>query len=358
MIDAKEILSRQKIFAHKERIIEWLNEGLTKPITAEIDITNKCIYDCKNCAGGRLDNETQLNEEQIKLIINKLSSVIRGVVFTGGGEPLINPNVDKSIKYIKQKGIDVGIITNGFYLNNEINPNLLKNLLENCQWIRISLDAYNEEQYYNKKNSPKNSFNRVLKNISELIKTRNQFNFNCTIGLGYLTENETLSDLEKFVLLAKQLQVDNVQFRPYHHSKFDLRNIIEMVKIHETNKFKIFYPSYKYDNDKNSYTYKKCFADEFRIVISSNGDLYPDCFSRGKENLVYGKILSQSFEEIWNSKRKKIIFKNKLSSENLHPMSRRDLLNQILWDLYQNPTKYDLDILEKKAKIIGHLNFV
>ncbi len=355
-MNKNNVLSRNKILFHKDRLQEWLKTGLGKPITAEIDPTNQCNYHCLGCAGGRFPERATFSESDLKHIIDKLSSTIKGILFTGGGEPLFNKATPNAIVYAKSKGIDVGLITTGFFLNEKYRSGITEKILNNCQWLRISLDATDKQTYANRKVVPPINFDFVLDNIKNLVSKKKELNSKCTIGIAYLTRNESYEELEKFVLLAKSLDADYAQFRPYHDVNNDISEQIEKTKIYESDEFSVYYPKDKYQKKKHNYDV--CYGDEFRIVVSATGDLYPDCFTRGRDNFAYGNILTQSFEEIWNSEKRKKIFANKLNQPNCPDMSKYDTLNAILWNLYQNKESYDLNKLSKQVANTKHINFI
>ncbi|KYK25100.1 hypothetical protein AYK26_02805 [Euryarchaeota archaeon SM23-78] len=340
MEEFNNILSRSKIYAHPERLTQWMKTGKTLPITAEIDPTNKCNYNCKYCAGNKIPSQAELTYNQMKTIIDKISPFIKGILFTGGGEPLINPETTKAISYAHKKNIDVGLVTNGSLLHT-VNQ---KQLLSDCEWIRIGIDAANQETYAKRKNIPKENYQKVWNNISELVKTRNKHNLECTIGVAYLTENEEKRELEAFTRLARDYKVDYVQFRPYHHVNNNLIKVIKELKQLKTDKFKVLYSREKYKREK--FDYKQAFGDEFRFVISATGDVYPDCFTRGLAGFSYGNLLKQSFEGIWSSEKRKRILESKLQQENCPPQCKHDELNQLLW------------LINRSKEEAEHKNFV
>ncbi|MBU2441966.1 MAG: radical SAM protein, partial [Nanoarchaeota archaeon] len=311
MVEFDKVLSRNKIYAHPERLIEWMKTGITLPITVEIDPTNKCNLNCPNCTGNRTFPDAELSYTDMKTIIDKISCFIKGIVFTGGGEPLINPHTQKAIRYAHKKQISIGLITNGSLVHT-VN---LKQLVSSCEWIRISI---------NKENTKK-----IFENISKLVKTRNQHATKCDIGVAHLTSGEGKKELEKLAKEAKSLGVDYIQFRPYHHVNNNIIERIEEVKNLETENFKVIYPKGKYE--KKNFKYKQAFADEFRFVVNATGDIYPDCFTRGLPGFSYGNLLEQPFEEIWNSKRRRKILECKLQQKNCPEQCKQDELNQLLW---------------------------
>ena len=58
-----------------------------------------------------------------------------------GGEPLLSKNIQKIIDYIYSKGIEVSIITNGYYLTEEF----IKGNRNKLSMIGLSVDSFSEE---------------------------------------------------------------------------------------------------------------------------------------------------------------------------------------------------------------------
>ena len=109
-------LNQNKIFTHLDRLSEWLKKGTTKPITIEIDPTNICNHNCPECAGNKFCPQCELSLVFMKKTINQISPFCKGLVFTGGGEPLYNKDTLNAISYAKKKGINIGLVTNGSLL--------------------------------------------------------------------------------------------------------------------------------------------------------------------------------------------------------------------------------------------------
>jgi MoaA/NifB/PqqE/SkfB family radical SAM enzyme len=350
-----DVLSRNKIFAHPERLADWLKTGFGRPITAELDPTNACSYSCGDCAGGR-DDEASLSFSDMQRIIDELSGSVKGLVVTGGGEPLANPNTVRAIEYAAGKGMDVGLITSGYLLHNNDVPGLVERVRASCSWIRISLDASDGKTYAERKGVPADHFEQVLVNVLRL----DPVNTECTVGLAYLTRNESFEALRRFAELSRMLGVDYAQFRPFHEAReegHDLSERIEQTRNLETGRFKVIYPREKYV--PMGYTYEQCFGDEFRVVVSATGDMYPDCYTRGMPEFAYGNLLQQSFEDIWYHVRRQDVFEGKLSHPDCPEMSRRDLLNQILWDVHQSRERLSERYFELHAPAENeHINFV
>ena len=162
-----EIFGNNKLYDHLEKVLHWKNKTSEKTlITAEIDMTNYCNNRCPNCAGFR-DRQTSLTyNEAIDYIDQLIDMGLQGIVFTGGGEPLCNPDTLRVVEYVFNKGIDIGFVTNGLALDEKNSSELVKC----CTWIRISLDASTKETYKLTHGMDENCFEQVLENIGILVK--------------------------------------------------------------------------------------------------------------------------------------------------------------------------------------------
>jgi len=71
-----------------------------------------CVCRCPWCFNKHLLKKKMLTYKQMKDAIDEHRKFITAVVFTGG-EPLLNPNLSKAIKYAKDVGLKIKINTNG-----------------------------------------------------------------------------------------------------------------------------------------------------------------------------------------------------------------------------------------------------
>ena len=87
--------------------------NLKSPISIVWEITNNCNFKCPHC---RLYEEHYIDNEEIENKIIK--EIIDSEVLTvniSGGEPLLNNRVFSIIQSLTEKGIYVGISTNGWF---------------------------------------------------------------------------------------------------------------------------------------------------------------------------------------------------------------------------------------------------
>ena len=115
--------------------------NLIAPIKVYFDLTSKCNLNCEFCFNDKtISNE--LSWEEIKIIIDKIIDAgIFDIVFIGG-EPLASECFVDAIKYAYDKGLNVGIVTNGTMFSQDI-VSILKKYVGNS--ISVSLHAPSNE---------------------------------------------------------------------------------------------------------------------------------------------------------------------------------------------------------------------
>jgi MoaA/NifB/PqqE/SkfB family radical SAM enzyme len=143
-----------RLLSHFDRLREIGEEKFIRPITVEISPTDKCNLNCSWCSvrdrAGR-----ELSLEQVKDVINDYATWgAKSFEFTGGGDPLMHPDIEEIVEYAHDKiGGEkfvggVGLITNGIGLAKIKN---LAEFTEKLTWMRISLSGLDfgaEKQYY------------------------------------------------------------------------------------------------------------------------------------------------------------------------------------------------------------------
>lgn len=114
------------------------------PLTVGWDITNRCNLMCKHCYAESNSHKISddLPFETVKNIVDQLCDLGCVIIALAGGEPLVRKDLPKIIEYIKSKGIDVFLNTNGTLLSTD-KITLLKNA--GLTQVEISLDGFEKE---------------------------------------------------------------------------------------------------------------------------------------------------------------------------------------------------------------------
>lgn len=303
MLDAKQF-SSDKILTHLDKIWEWLQTGISQPITYELDMTNICNHKCPHCFGFyNREDRSNLGLQEAQSIIYQIKEFGgRGLIFTGGGEPLCNPDVIEAVEYAKKVGLDIGFISNGMLIDEEI----AKSLLGNCTWVRISLDAASAQMFRATHGVDGVAFEQIIENIKLLVRMKKKLNSSCTIGAGYLTSQHTKEGINKFALLCRDLGVNYAQFRPllpsFGKERIDYMSRIQRDIIREIKRslklsgdgYEVLHSKHKYDSMVNGEiirSYGKCYGHHFATVIAADAKMYV-CFTGETQLLIrHGNII-------------------------------------------------------------------
>ena len=241
----------------------------------------------------------------------------KSITFTGGGEPLMNPNYNLMAKIAKNLGFQIGLVTNGVLLDKVEN-------LEDYLFIRVSLDAHNAEDY--KKVKGKDEFDKVLENI------RKGLDKNRIIGISYVVGPYNNKDLQKAEELANDLKVAYMQIKPSY-----------------INERKEIFTDFEYPDGRPMIGTERylpednvpCTIAALVSIIGANGDVYYCCQGRGVDRLTLGNLKEKSIKQMWTER---LELKPNVS---LCPMCR-----------YMNYTKAYKKILEDGDLFFQHRYFL
>lgn len=340
---------QKKVLWHYDRIHEWLSGDNVYPVSMEIDPSNACNENCVWCLWDEhRKDKTVMTWELMEKIIRNLARVgIRGLIWTGGGEPLINKHVPKGMELAKNLGMENGMFTNGILMTPDIIPTFAKC----CTWVRVSLGAATPETF--RKCHGADAFNQVISNIKELVRVKKELKSELTIGWSMMVDKGNYHELYDAGKLAKEIGVDYFQGKPLEQlgsedSKWWYEKVIpifEKTKKLEDENIKILTAQYtqdKYGDSGSKFMdnitpaleivceeQKKCYVHHFVTAITANGDLSFCKNHRDTKEFILGNLKDKSFEEIWHSDRRREIIK-KINSGGCKIFCQNGRLNQIL----------------------------
>ncbi len=128
----RESYTSASVFPSKLLHQKVIEDGKIIPIHLQISPTNACNLNCSFCSCGDRDKKKQLSLEQVIKVIDVCAERgTKAITWTGGGEPLMNPDLNEMIFYASSKRIQSGLVTNGLLLNRLDHHN-------NLTWCRIS----------------------------------------------------------------------------------------------------------------------------------------------------------------------------------------------------------------------------
>jgi MoaA/NifB/PqqE/SkfB family radical SAM enzyme len=309
----------------------------TYPISIQLELTNKCNdARCEHCKRYTWPNNNEMSTNRIKNLLSELARLkVQSVTFSGG-EPTLKEDFEDILKYAYNKGLKVGVLTNGL----DIKPGLADALTKYSSWVRISLDGSNGETYQRIRGC--DGFARVKESIKNLEGYNKKNDRKCIIGICYSIQKQNIDDVIKMVGFVKNLSLSdkekcltfkfvhgrngftcsNPQLSEFHENVFKNENLTKD-KISNLQYLKKFMEDYSSKEDiakgspLNSYYQKykiRCFTPYLFSLIDAFGNVYPCCFlyhdndsykgyENEREKYKIGTISDKdSFKSIWLSK--------------------------------------------------------
>jgi len=265
-----------------------------------IDITNRCNAKCVWCPNPDLTNVGAMDMDVYRKIIDDYGS--RGGVLTFGtfGEPLMDKHMKKRIEYLKcyPKIHKIEILTNGFFLNENIVPTII----ENGVGVDISLDELDKQTFEDVK---KMSFDIVRDNIVNFLKANSEAKTPVPVNIRIKTMKTVEETLEQElfkVITSYDCSVvlnsidDNIISN--WAGKLDKESFIKEYEISTNNKTQFTHKRFNQTN------IAPCTQLWKWMVVYWDGSVVLCCADMFSQAIV-GDLKSNSIAEVWNGSQMK-----------------------------------------------------
>ncbi len=201
--------------------IERLISG--EPVTSRVvelhSTKATCNYNCVMCFWSNV-NQTknmmpEMHEGELMSVydwkkmlfeIKKLGT--KTAVFSGGGEPLLNPDFFEIINFAHQIGLKTQLYTNGFNMA-DLSENEWSCLLK-MEKIRFSIHSPKENTYNQIVKLPAkvNALKKVAYNLSNLLEKREASGSMLKVGMGFVIQPYNALEIEEMVEFFLQSSAD------------------------------------------------------------------------------------------------------------------------------------------------------
>ena len=149
------------------------------PIWAHLFVTRRCNLNCKYCYQ-KDNNKPELDEENMRKIIDKLYSLGVRLISFFGGEPTVRKDFINLVRYAHKKGMITHFSTNGILLT----PDYISRLGEaGIDIINLSVDSVFEFS------DSRKDYIKSKKVLEDLIAARKKFGFEINISLVLTRKN-------------------------------------------------------------------------------------------------------------------------------------------------------------------------
>ncbi len=274
-----------------------LTKPLGKPYILFIEPTNICNLKCPMCPTGNGTLKRPkgfMSFDTFKKTVDELDDYLISIVLMNYGEPFLNKEAYKMIRYAKDKNINVLTSTNGHFFDSKKDAEEL--VKSGIDAITIALDgatAKTNSRY--RKNSDFGQIMRSIRNVVEARKRLKKKNPQIKIQFIIMKHNE--HELDMLRKLSKDLGVDVLS--------------IKTVRVNSKEEAEEFMPHNKkwqrYDLSKGDLSERMKVKNECPMLWKStlvnwDGSVVPCCNDpHGSINL--GSLKKNSITDIWVGKK-------------------------------------------------------
>lgn len=201
----------------RQKILGAIKEHLSAPLIIQLYLTERCNLNCAMCHAAQSRKKQLSKSKGEDLAIEILERVFREMreyqpaYYITGGEPLIYKNLFEVISEIKRNRSLVGLVTNGYKLNE-----FYKDIVDGgVDFISVSLDGSNEE-IHDESRGVKGSFVKAISGIENLLRYRGSRLFP-RIKVNTVIRKDNLENLVDIFHLVTLLGVDEMSLEHFSY---------------------------------------------------------------------------------------------------------------------------------------------
>lgn len=284
-------------------VLYYRNLRPALPSTIMIEPTNGCNLKCRMCDYQRQfkGERSYLSLKDFELIIGQFPK-IKGLIFCGLGEPLLNKDIAEMVSIAATKGIPfINLITNGTLLEEKIFKELIK-----CGLTRIQISFHSTEPGIAEKingMSPE-EHSLVKDNILKAVKIKNSLGSNLRVVLNSVMNVENSGDLFNLIDFCEANKIDEINFIQLTtvFGKYDDFNIAKdraaalMRDVKARLKKSPLTTSFLSGTGAG-----RCYQLWDFIMIHADGNISPCNGIMPHEDIHIGNLLRSDISKIWHS---------------------------------------------------------
>lgn len=290
-VNAVKVLSSFYVSRVLKRPVQW-----GYPVSISFEPTTSCNLRCPECPSGlrQFSRPTgMLKNDFFTRTIDEIHKELLYLIFYFQGEPYLNPDFLKMVKYASDKKIYTATSTNAHYLTDETARKTVESGLDR---LIISIDGTTQDVYQQYRVG--GNLEKVLAGARNIVKWKKQLKSKTPfVFFQFLVVKPNQHQIEEIKQLAKEVGVDEVRFKTaqVYDYETDPNNLIPTIDK---------YSRYK-KNANGTYSPKnklanRCWKLQHANVITWDGLVVPCCFDKDAMHQL-GNLKTQSFKEIWHN---------------------------------------------------------
>jgi MoaA/NifB/PqqE/SkfB family radical SAM enzyme len=267
-----------------------------KPFACNYWVTHRCNSKCVYCNVWRNPKLYQIPDaryQDVKKNLNDLKKLgVKFVDFTGG-EPLLNKELPKILKYAKNLGFFVQLTNNG-----SIYPEIAEEIRDSVSQLSFSLDTLNPEEY--KEIRGIDNFKKVIESIDIAKNLKQNICIICTVS------DDNFKNIPQVIDFCK-----NKKTTVFIHPVFRYFDKTELKKgfIRELKKY-FWHPYVRidlsdlkyYEKGGNNIKKPSCKAGKSVIAITPDNFLFVPCFHKVLRKVrINGNLFDLYHSDNWKN---------------------------------------------------------
>ncbi len=229
---------RRAVLAARERGEPEPSAPELAPISINLDLTTACNYACTHCIDWDiLNTRHKYKEAELRDSMRLMTERgMRSVILIGGGEPTLYPRFAEFVRFLKELGLQVSIVSNGSRCDRLAEAVLH---MDDRDWIRLSLDSASNELFV-KMHNPSNK-KLDLDTICEGVADIKRANPRVPVGFSYIIvwsgasrdDEEICENIHEIVQAAgraKRYGFDYISLKPILEREADGAEVMDPAK--------------------------------------------------------------------------------------------------------------------------------
>lgn len=310
--------TKMKIFHFPEKLASLPQDSgvIEPPVYIRIKPTNVCNHNCRYCAyridslqvGRDMRRNSFIPEAKMMEIVDDIIAMqVKAVTFTGGGDPFHYPYLAGAVKKLADSPVKFAALTNGSRLEGE----LADLFAEHAEWLRVSMDGWDDASYSDYRGVAKGEFSRVMTNMRNFRKLGGK----CYLGVSLIVDRNNSSHVYDFIRAVRDIGVDSIKISPcilhndssannsYHEPFYEMvrEQVLKAKQEMECEGFEIFDAYHKLE-DRFQKNYHWCPYIQILPVIGADLNVY--CCQDKAYNIdegSLGSIAEMRFRDLWHS---------------------------------------------------------
>lgn len=291
------------------------------PYYLVIGTTTACPLNCVMCSRDSVISKAKRMElAQFRQLVDTMQP--KQISIGDLGESLITPDLDGMIRYAKDQGANIDVVTS--YATSRFTPQTL--VEAGLDLLKVSIDGATAETYEAIRGQP--YFETAVQNTKELIQVREKLQSQTPyVRLQFVIQNRSYEEIVDFVRLAADIGADGIDYKPLIID-VDLEGreaLIGNMTVEEVSRLlqeaddlanslgiqtnaRVLTPSVLehhwaiYDGAKSTpRDLKRCMLPWYSVYVSADGGVHPCCILRFQDDGLLGNVNADDFAAIWNS---------------------------------------------------------